>query len=112
MASKLAVQHKSKRLNWGVLIFSSGYEPEGEWIEGSEQSERPSGTEWQPKWLSEPRGDRSRILRREFGKTVWFKSHPRNQEKRQISTKKSVFFSAKFAFRELNVLMHAKLLCS
>ena len=33
-------------------------------------------------------------------------------EKRQISTKKSVFFSAEFAFRELNVLMHAKLLRS
>ena len=34
-----------------------------------------AGGEWQSGGLSEPRGDRRQILRREFGKNMWFKSN-------------------------------------
>lgn len=37
-----------------------------------------------------------------------FDSRREHQKKRHFSTKKNVFFSAKFACGEINVLMHAK----
>ena len=65
--------------------------PKANKSEAATERERPSCVRKQSGGLFSPRGDRSRFLRRENGKTVWFKSHPRNQrcEPKKISVRKT-----------------------